>query len=481
MAHLAPMVVVSLVCVCVGRYFLWQFCVLCSTLDFWSECYSWPLLVYMLLICLYPFTSSCAHTFSSMSAEARHVCYFFDYGALSLYSLGCAITYGAYVMPDRWINSVFHHCFIPVAVLNTLVCTALSCYSRCWCVQGKAVLTMKQVYGMVQDRSMAWCRTGLWHGAGQVYGMVQDRSMAWCRTGLWHGAGQVYGMVQDRSMAWCRTGLWHGAGQVYGMVQDRSMAWCRTGLWHGAGQVYGMVQDRSMAWCRTGLWHGAGQVYGMVQDRSMAWCRTGLWHGAGQVYGMVQDRSMAWCRTGLWHGAGQVYGMVQDRSMAWCRTGLWHGAGQVYGMVQDRSMAWCRTGLWHGAGQVYGMVQDRSMAWCRTGLWHGAGQVYGMVQDRSMAWCRTGHSHQLFHICAVVGTHFQMEAILADMSSRRGWLAAHTPMPSFLGSVGAVSIGVVLNLAIIGLFSATLLWTPSTAHSPCPCNNNNHQPERKDK
>ncbi|RXM93752.1 Membrane progestin receptor gamma-B [Acipenser ruthenus] len=95
-----------------------------------------------------------------------------------------------------------------------------------------------------------------------------------------------------------------------------------------------------------------------------------------------------------------------------------------------------------------------------------------------------GHSHQLFHICAVVGTHFQMEAILADMSSRRGWLAAHTPMPSFLGSVGAVSIGVVLNLAIIGLFSATLLWTPSTAHSPCPCNNNNnnhHQPERKDK
>uniref|UniRef100_A0A8C2FF09 Progestin and adipoQ receptor family member 5 n=1 Tax=Cyprinus carpio TaxID=7962 RepID=A0A8C2FF09_CYPCA len=25
-----------------------------------------------------------------------------------------------------------------------------------------------------------------------------------------------------------------------------------------------------------------------------------------------------------------------------------------------------------------------------------------------------GHSHQLFHICAVVGTHFQMEAVLTD-------------------------------------------------------------------
>lgn len=72
------------------RYFLWRFSVLCSTLNFLSESYTWPLLVYMLLICVYPFTSSCAHTFSTMSPEARHICYFFDYGALSLYSLGKA-------------------------------------------------------------------------------------------------------------------------------------------------------------------------------------------------------------------------------------------------------------------------------------------------------------------------------------------------------------------------------------------------------
>ncbi|KTG46856.1 hypothetical protein cypCar_00024241 [Cyprinus carpio] len=69
-------------------YFLWRFSMLCTSLDFLTDSYTWPLLVYMLLICLYPFTSSCAHTFSSMSAEARHICYFFDYGALSLYSLG---------------------------------------------------------------------------------------------------------------------------------------------------------------------------------------------------------------------------------------------------------------------------------------------------------------------------------------------------------------------------------------------------------
>lgn len=76
--------------VAVGRYFLWRFFILCSTLNFLTDSYTWPLLVYMLLICIYPFTSSCAHTFSTMSPESRHICYFFDYGALSLYSLGKA-------------------------------------------------------------------------------------------------------------------------------------------------------------------------------------------------------------------------------------------------------------------------------------------------------------------------------------------------------------------------------------------------------
>ncbi|XP_052475407.1 membrane progestin receptor delta isoform X1 [Carassius gibelio] len=111
-------------------YFLWRFSTLCFTLDFLTESYTWPLLVYLLLICLYPFTSSCAHTFSSMSAEARHICYFFDYGALSLYSLGCAVTYGSYVMPDCWVNSWLHQYFVAIAIGNSLFCTSVSCYSR---------------------------------------------------------------------------------------------------------------------------------------------------------------------------------------------------------------------------------------------------------------------------------------------------------------------------------------------------------------
>ncbi|XP_063001743.1 membrane progestin receptor delta [Elgaria multicarinata webbii] len=111
-------------------YFLWRFLVLSYSLDFWSDSYSWPFMAYMWLVCLYPFTSSCAHTFSTMSTHARHVCYFLDYGALSLYSLGCAFTYGAYAMPDRWVNGLLHRCFVPLAALNSFICTSLSCYSR---------------------------------------------------------------------------------------------------------------------------------------------------------------------------------------------------------------------------------------------------------------------------------------------------------------------------------------------------------------
>ncbi|XP_039214476.1 membrane progestin receptor delta isoform X1 [Crotalus tigris] len=111
-------------------YFLWRFVMLSSRLDFWSDTYSWPFLAYMALVCLYPFASSCAHTFSTMSTHARHICYFLDYNALSLYSLGCAFTYGAYAMPDRWVNSLGHHWFVPMAAINSFICTSLSCYSR---------------------------------------------------------------------------------------------------------------------------------------------------------------------------------------------------------------------------------------------------------------------------------------------------------------------------------------------------------------
>lgn len=163
---------------CHRRYFLWRLLALAGGPGFWAEPYHWPLLVFLLPACLYPFASCCAHTFSSMSPRARHICYFLDYGALSLYSLGephgrrghgtagaragegrvgralegggafkpkhalrasapalrpsgCAFPYAAYSMPASWLHSRLHRLFVPAAALNSFLCTGLSCYSRC--------------------------------------------------------------------------------------------------------------------------------------------------------------------------------------------------------------------------------------------------------------------------------------------------------------------------------------------------------------
>lgn len=71
-----------------SRFFVWKFVTVLCVTDIQNDSYSWPLLVYMGTSCVYPLASSCAHTFSSMSGNARHICYFLDYGAVNLFSLG---------------------------------------------------------------------------------------------------------------------------------------------------------------------------------------------------------------------------------------------------------------------------------------------------------------------------------------------------------------------------------------------------------
>uniref|UniRef100_A0A8C4PWH2 Progestin and adipoQ receptor family member 5 n=1 Tax=Eptatretus burgeri TaxID=7764 RepID=A0A8C4PWH2_EPTBU len=111
-------------------YFVWRIIILAQRLDFQKDAYTWPLLVYLAGCCVYLLASSCAHTFSTMSLRIRHMCFFFDYAALSFYSLGSAVGYGAYTIPDDWLDSTFHHCYIPLAILNSIVCSCLSCYTR---------------------------------------------------------------------------------------------------------------------------------------------------------------------------------------------------------------------------------------------------------------------------------------------------------------------------------------------------------------
>uniref|UniRef100_A0A3B3HER9 Progestin and adipoQ receptor family member 6 n=1 Tax=Oryzias latipes TaxID=8090 RepID=A0A3B3HER9_ORYLA len=277
------------------RYFLWRFFLLGSTMDFLSDSYAWPLLVYMLLICVYPFTSCCAHIFSTMSPESRHICYFFDYGALSLYSLGCAISYGFYVMPDCWVNSWIQQHFIPIAIGNSLLCTSMSCYSRFVELQ----------------------------------------------------------------------------------FPQRSKA-LRTGAF-----VVPFLFDTVPLFYRVLL---------------SCWGSCSLGEALSN------------------HCYHLLFAFLT------CFLFTAH--------LPER--------LAPGRFDYF------------------------------------GHSHQLFHVSAVVGTHFQMEGVLADMSSRRQWLQTHGLAPSFLSTFGALVLSFVLNLGIIAVFSALLLWKPRPScgqqHAPtCGC------------
>lgn len=89
-------------------------------------------------------------------------------------------------------------------------------------------------------------------------------------------------------------------------------------------------------------------------------------------------------------------------------------------------------------------------------------ELDGSLPDQSTL--PSGHSHQLFHICAVLGTHFQLEAVLADMGSRRAWLAMPEPTLGLQATMATLSLAVIGNLLIIAAFTASLLRTPGT----CP-------------
>ncbi|NXN76836.1 PAQR6 protein, partial [Himantopus himantopus] len=257
-------------------YFVWRFLVLSSSLDLCQEPYHWPLLIYLLLVCLYPFASSCAHTFSSMSARARHICYFCDYGALSLYSLGCAFAYGAYAMPDHWVSGVLHRYFVPAAALNSFVCTGLSCYSR-YVLGAKApALQLDEIWGWRFPPSRLWGPTE--------------------------------------------------------------------------------------------------------------------YLGGGRSSGDAV--------------AGYCYHLL-------------------FALL---------TGFLFASHLPERLAPGR----------------FDYI----------GHSHQLFHICAVLGTHFQLEAILCDVRSRRAWLRGHLPVPGLPGTFGTAGLALLGNAAIIGAFTAALPRAP---------------------
>uniref|UniRef100_A0A8C9RK85 Progestin and adipoQ receptor family member Va n=1 Tax=Scleropages formosus TaxID=113540 RepID=A0A8C9RK85_SCLFO len=263
-------------------YFLWKLLTVVLTHNVRHDAFIWPLLVFLASCCVYPFTSSCAHTFSTMSARARHVCFFFDYAALSFYSLASAITYSAYVVPDVWVGSAFHQYYVAVAVLNTAICTGLACYSR-------------------------------------------------------------FSECQSPKL-----------GKILRV----------------AAFAYPYLFDNIPLFYRIFVCAGEG-------------CTDN------------ETNSLHYCHTAL----------------AFLTVVLF---------------------ITH--------LPERLAPGCFDYF---------------------GHSHQLFHICGIIGTHFQMEAVQLDMNVRRQWLLAHAPPITFSNTFGAALLSVALSLIIISVFSKALFLTTS--------------------
>ncbi|KAJ8248700.1 hypothetical protein GJAV_G00226790 [Gymnothorax javanicus] len=278
-------------------YFLYKLSTVVLMQDGWNDTFTWPLLVFLLSACMYPLASSCAHTFSSMSTRARHMCFFFDYGALSFYSLGSAVTYSAYVFPDKWVNSTFHQYYIPTAVFNTIICTSVACYSR---------------------------------------------------------LGLPF--------------LQYSRDIVKRFAENQSLKFGR------------MLRVLAFA-------------YPYLFDNIPVFYRILVCSGEG-------------CTD---NGSNSLH--------------CWH------------------TTLAFLTALLFATHFPERLAPGRFDYF--------------------GHSHQLFHVCGVIGTHFQMQAIESDMTLRRHWLLAHGPPITFANTMGAGLLSLVFSLGVIYTFSLPLYWAPT--------------------
>lgn len=111
-------------------YFVYQLYQLILILKFDSDPYTWAFVSCMFTCCVYPLMSCTAHAFSSLSDKARHICYFLDYAALSLYSYGVAVLYRAYSFPDSFLASGFADSYLAGSLFLSAMGTVMACTSR---------------------------------------------------------------------------------------------------------------------------------------------------------------------------------------------------------------------------------------------------------------------------------------------------------------------------------------------------------------
>lgn len=102
----------------------------CQSLDAVAIPYMAPLVVYMTTVCMFPLASMLAHIFNVMSDKARHVCFFVDYWALSLFGFGSALAFRAYSFTRSQLDSPYVDMYLPVAAIVSSGSLLVSCRTR---------------------------------------------------------------------------------------------------------------------------------------------------------------------------------------------------------------------------------------------------------------------------------------------------------------------------------------------------------------
>ena len=103
---------------------------------FWKyglfDTYVYPLLSFALGICGFLLMSSGAHLFNSMSPRVRHICFFFDYSAISVYSVGAGQAFYFYSRSLESENFLFSSSslFLTVSCFVSVFTTSTCCASR---------------------------------------------------------------------------------------------------------------------------------------------------------------------------------------------------------------------------------------------------------------------------------------------------------------------------------------------------------------
>lgn len=97
-----------------------------------SETYVYPLLSFAVGICGFLLMSSGAHLFNSMSPRVRHICFFFDYSAISVYSVGAGQAFYFYSRSLKTDNILFSSSsvFLTISCLISVISTYTCCASR---------------------------------------------------------------------------------------------------------------------------------------------------------------------------------------------------------------------------------------------------------------------------------------------------------------------------------------------------------------